>query len=545
MLRGPVNAEGLRPILGRGGASSGTATGPSNAHREPSFWAPGASMAARAATAPMAGAATAGAGAGNHAGQAQGNTPSTNTRVGTERATGSGQPTTDIDADGFQVVHRRGWKKGRADQGADNTGGGPADQAAAERGAGPPEGREGAGVGDEALESDGVEAPTPSVLHQEWHDEIALVKRLKQQGIADNHPAMRAACSARDAAEQRWRKAKDPTPASVRLARAQAKLDKAVNLQAETRRAILDLEKEFRGKQAVLQAKLDEDTARVRTRRQQLDDVQEELTSEGRGGKARAEQGAAVRQVHGALCNEVAPTIATLVEQLDSATPAWAMLNGLLATLTTSKTLLEKAIPTKGAQAFDIADDADEVARDGCDDDVGSEWSESHEVMDGGADADGDEPHDGGDCARADDDMGVDSGNWWEESHYQWQRSTRWEPTGYGKWARSSWADSWEQEHGRGEDGGDQPPAARRRLDDRPSTAAGAGAAAATLAMEGGATDAEQRIRQHRERVDLIIKSAIDAGIQPITPLGEDLHVLDPHALDAWAAEHFPEALQG
>jgi hypothetical protein len=101
------------------------------------------------------------------------------------------------------------------------------------------------------------------------------------------------------------------------------------------------------------------------------------------------------------------------------------------------------------------------------------------------------------------------------------------------------------KEYGQDDGAGEQPPAARRRLEDRPSAAAGAGAAAAAPPAEGDATDAEQRIRQHRARVDLVIQSAIDAGIQPITPLGEDLHVLDPHALDAWCAEHFPEVVQG
>jgi hypothetical protein len=299
-------------------------------------------MAARAAAAPTPGTAT--AGAASRTGLAQSNPAAANHRVGAAGAAGSDRPTTEVDAEGFQVVHRRGWRKGRADasQGDDDAGDATTHQAAAELGATTSEDQAGGGNGDGANDGDGGEAPSPGMLHQEWHDEIALVKRLKQQGIADDHPAMRAACSARDAAEQRWRKAKDPTPASVRLSRAQSKLDKAVNMQAETRRALLELEKEYKERQAVLQAKLDEDTARVRNRRQQLDDVQDELTSEGRGGRARAEQGAAVRKVHGALCNEVAPTIATLIEQLDSATPAWAMLNGLLSTLTTSKTLLEK-----------------------------------------------------------------------------------------------------------------------------------------------------------------------------------------------------------
>ncbi len=397
------------------------------------------------------------------------------------------------------------------------------------------------GAGVEAADGEGVQAPSPEALHQAWHDEIALVKRLKQQGVGDSHPAMRAAYQARDAAEQQWRSAKDPTPASVRLARAQAKLDRAICLQAESRAALVEHERAFKERQAVLQAKLDEDADRVRVRRQQLDDVQEELATEGRAGRHRAEQCAAVKQVHGTLCNEVAPTIATLVEQLDSATPAWSMLNGLLATLTSSKTLLERALPAKEAQTFNIGDSASGKGGDGQEEWAGSEWSESHELMADGCDA-GD---DGIDGRGGDGDHDMCTGNWWEDSHAQWKSSARWEPCGHGKWERSSWADSWEHEYGRGADDEDAPPAARRRLDDHSRTAADAEGRAAAPAAAGAAADAELRARQHRERVDLIVRRAIDAGIQPITPAGEDLHVLDSNALDAWAAEHFPEFVQG
>ncbi len=387
-------------------------------------------------------------------------------------------------------------------------------------------GRTGGGT---TVEDTGEQAPDPEGLYQAWHAEIALVKRLKQQGVGDGHPAMRAACHARDTAEQQWRKVKDPTPASIRLARAQAKLDRAISLQAESRAALIEHERVCEEKRVVLQGRLDEDTTRVRTRRRQLDDIQEELATEGRAGRHRAEQCAAVKQVHGALVNEVAPTIATLVEQLDSATPAWSILNGLLSTLTSSKALLEKAIPAKATQAFDISDDAgDHGAREQehC---AESEWSESHELAADDGDMGDDDPTDGdfnGDCD-------MDTGNWWEESHARWQVSSRWAPCGYGKWERSSWADSWEQEQGRGaDDDGDAPPAARRRLDDLPLSTAPAATAAAP-------TDAE-RARLHRERVDLITQRAIDAGIQPITSRGEDLRVLDSAALDAWVAENFP-----
>ncbi len=155
----------------------------------------------------------------------------------------------------------------------------------------------------------------------------------------------------------------------------------------------------------------------------------------------------------------------------------------------------------------------------------------SHELMDDGAETGGGgRGGDGHDEQAADEHMG--SGCWWDGQYSQWQQSARWEPCGYGKWSRHSWADSWEMEQGREADDSDPPPAARRRLDDAP-------------AAKGDAADTEQRIRQHRERVDNIIQRAIDAGIQPITPMGEDLHVLDPFQLDAWAAEHFPEVVQG
>ncbi len=55
--------------------------------------------------------------------------------------------------------------------------------------------------------------------------------------------------------------------------------------------------------------------------------------------------------------------------------------------------------------------------------------------------------------------------------------------------------------------------------------------------------DADVRKRQHGERVNHIITMAVDAGINPLTPNGEELHMLDPHQLDAWVAEHFPAAL--
>ncbi len=474
---------------------------------------------------------------------------SVSARAGPSHTAATNPQPPEVDKDGFQTVRRRGWKK----DGAGRTGGGDG-----ANGAGRVEAEGGTTArtddqgyeDDEAAGEDPGTAPSPSDLRQAWQRELALVKRLRQQGVEDGHPAMLAAGQARDAAERRWREAKDPTPPTLRLSRAQTKLDRAIHLQAESRMALTEHERAFRERQAELQARLEEDTARVRARRLQLEEVQEEIAMEGRGGKARAAQGTAVRQVHGTLCNEVAPSIAALVEQLDSSTPAWAILNNLLASLTTSKSLLEQAMPAQGTQAFDIADEGDDHAVDEDYDGQGrwdgSEWSESHDVM-GADDGAGDR---GGDNADATDDgmdVGDGDGGWWGGAQDHWQRTARWAPSGYGKWARTSWADSWESEQhgGRGacDDDHDQPPPARRRLGDRSDAAAGSVAAAP--ATTGGPSDGDLRAKAHRERVELITQRAIDAGIQPLTSQGEDLCVLDSNALDAWVAERFPEQAQG
>ncbi len=314
---------------------------------------------------------------------------------------------------------------------------------------------------------------------------------------------------------------------------------------------------------------MDEDRTRVRHRRQQLEAIQEEVGAEGLGARARAQQGEAVKEVHSAICGTVAPTIAALVEQLDSATPAWAMLNGLLGTLTSSKALLERAITaTPKAQRFDITDEAD---GDGDDDDEldgsweGSQWSESHEL---GAEAagsaaqgvvgggEGSLKHAGEAMADSAPAMGIQgtasghaattthgdhcmgTGDWWDAPYAGWGSGTRWEACGHGKWARTSWAEAWEmeQDQQRGDDEC-QPAAARRRLEPLPADGANGGGSASV----DEAAEAEARKRRHNERVDRIVQAAIDAGVQPLTQSGEELHALDPHQLDAWVAENLAE----
>ncbi len=556
-------------MLGRAGAgaSGGAPSAAQQAAGPPSYRVPGASVAANTAAAnalrtgpgrvegTYASVATATGGERPNAPGKSADGATAGTSAGADKRPVDPRPNDDDrDADGFQPVRARGWRKAKAattqpsgqGTGATGEGSGCNDGARDDDG--------GAGAADGV--DDGQGQPTADDLHRAWQVEVAVVRQLKQQGIAPEHPAMRAACAARDAAEGAWRGAKDPAPAAVRLARAQAKLDRATDLQAEAHKALADYEQVHAAKLAALHARVDEARARVRGRRQQLEAIQAEVGAEGLGARARAQQGqqgAAVKEVHSAICGTVAPTIAALVEQLDSATPAWSMLNGLLGTLSNSKALLEKAISTApAAQRYDIADDADGdgLDGDGMDEEdeswEESQWSESHELpadnVEGAAAALGASV--GHAAAAAQGDQGEhDEGHrgWWDAGYAGWGAGTRWEACGHGKWTRTSWADSWEMEveQPSGDEG--QPAAARRRLE--PRAADGSGGASGGGADGGGdAADTEARKRQHEARVERIVQAAIDAGVQPLTHDGEELRALDPHQLDAWVAENLQAA---
>ncbi len=552
-LLGPVGAGGLRPQLSWGAARASTPAGRPDA---PTFRAPGSSVAARAIEAKSSGplraaGATVAAGGGPAGGQtATGNSSTTHA-----------DDMADDDGDGFQTVQPRG--KARRKLGGAGGSGRVADGHGSGNGAnlgggggggacGPTDGDADA-AGDDH-DADAEEAPAPADLRRRWQSEIAVVKRLGQQGLSADHPAMVAACQARDDAERAWREAKDPTPLSVRLSRAQAKVDRAVNLMADTRTAIQQLEDDYKSKRATLEEKLAEDRSRVQMRRQQLEQVQAEAGA-GSGGAATQQAGRdAARRVHSAMCNDMAPAVAALVEQVSSDSPAWQILNGLLSQLATSQHELQQAFqePPTAAQrqqqqqqphSFDIGDDG---AQDPGDGDGSSEWSESHDLRAHG----GDDPNDDGwgpwTCPQLDpaQDQSMGGGEWWDDPH--WKSRTKWTSSGYGQWSRTSWADSWEEE--RQQDGEEATQGAakhRRKLgQSATSTSAEADGTAAASSVPSGEAEAAAaaRLRQYNERVSAIVSTAIDRGIQPITDEGEELHVLTPAQLDEWVAAKLPSA---
>ncbi len=135
----------------------------------------------------------------------------------------------------------------------------------------------------------------------------------------------------------------------------------------------------------------------------------------------------------------------------------------------------------------------------------------------------------------------MSSGSKWEGGA-QWQAAAaRWQACGHGKWERTSWAQAWEDEQA-AEQGNAVPPEAKhRRKMESGAEAAGAAAALAAAAVSEDA-DAETRKQQYQERLAKIVSFAIDAGVQPLSDEGEELHLLDPHRLDEWCNKHLPSA---
>ncbi len=509
------------------------------------------------------GAASGIAGGGSRGVGSEGVATPTAAAVNSGAATGGGRQRT-VDEEGFQRVERRGGRK----VGGEEASGAGVVRADGERTAGSVEQRADSGAtvddGADGGDNDGGGEPTPEELRRAWLDEVGLVRRLRLQGVQGGHPALRAAQEARDAAERAWRGAKDPAPASVRLGRAQARLDRAVTLQADARHAIQEAERAHRDRMAALQATMDDCTERVRARREQLRQVQVEVgaggTSGGAGPQARAQQ-AAIRQVHQTICGEVGPTIAALVEQLEADAPAWTALNGLLGKLSASKAALEEAYDQPSADHYDIGEGDHGTWEER------SDWSESRELggqawgggQMGQGDCDSVDDDGDGACRRrgarggADDDcddshvhdQSMDTGDWWDAPARRWGEAPRWQSSGHGKWRRASWAEQTERElHGTDDEDG-QPAAARRRLGDAETTrgdsTAREGGTADTAAAQ--AEDPESQKRLHTERLNRIITMAVDAGVTPLTKHGEDLRMLDPHQLDAWVAECLPSAL--
>ncbi len=465
------------------------------------------------------------------------------------------------DADGFVPVVRRGARKPRPQP--------PAPTAAAMRTNtwGDVDGDEdmGSDVGGEAEEdaeeggAEGDEPPEDSAATKaRWDKEAATVRLLERNGMHSSHPVLRAAVAARDAAAQAHRRGKTPHPVARRMGWAQSKLDRALRMQDRTRAELAAFDEECRLRRLKLTEKLDEDRARVGKHRRALEDLQVEAGAEMFSPNGAAAGGKEACDRAAASLRSAAPRVVALAQSLPEDSPARREVNLLLAELSTLQSQLDQAAWDKGgAENFDIADGE-------------SEWSESHEL--GTTDAGG--PADAGRGSSA-----VAPPGWRAEGHGRWQngkgRSGAADPP-EGKGSASSGADCGQpappqaptqaapavvpprviRGEGRTADGdgecGDERAAKHRRGQEEADSARAAAAvqdannamellqqhAAGAAAGFGTPNGVRLAAQQHARQVEKVVMLATDHGIQAVTEDGQDLIVLGPDDLRAWAKKH-------
>ncbi len=444
--------------------------------------------------------------------------------------------------------------------------------------------------GGEDGDDDGAEA-TAATLKCKLDEEVAMVKWLEREGVAPEHPSMRAALAARDAAERSWRAARSPQPVGKRMGWAQARLDRALRQQERVVQELAIFDSEVKAHRDKIGERLLAAKARVSKQREALESLQEEAASlvlptdkHGRGRQVCS-------QAADGIAAKVAPHLLELAAAVPAGTTAATKLAEVMGHIEAIQLQLRSVAGEGGEpqgnrppesraphQAFDIGDGATSEA-----------WSESHEL---------DERCGGTSTAGAGKAQGQTP-------------NLHWQTRGFGRWAKGSdtGAGSAAAEPAGGGEataGGtaqlpgaaplSQPCAATRgrtvdsaagvaamvgvdgigRADDDQSTgqpaakarkgqtaedsedaaaavqhtrravecmAQQAAAASAAASTADAAALARQQMQAHAGAVAAVTNRAIAQGVQPVTVDGNDLIVLDAEELARWAAEHLgPEA---
>ncbi len=208
---------------------------------------------------------------------------------------------------------------------------------------------------DEAAGDEGDAAwASPEELRQAWLAECRAVKALEGQGRHGGSAALAAAKEARDAAEASWRKAVGPKPVSIRMARAQQRLDRAAKTLERARLDLEEFEEEADRKRDELRRRIDEAEERYWSRSGQLDELHAEA-----GELATSAAGAnASRRADDAVCGMVAAELQVLAESLDEGSETRGRVNLILAKMAT-------AASGSAPQQFDIGDEGGGCGGDG------------------------------------------------------------------------------------------------------------------------------------------------------------------------------------
>ncbi len=158
-------------------------------------------------------------------------------------------------------------------------------------------------------EGDGGEGVPEAELRRQWLAHCAAVRSLEREGQHD--AVLNAVRAQRDAAERRWKAAKQPPPLHKRLRWAEADLRSAQAKEEARRQELAAHLQQAANKTKELEGRLEVDMARTSRKRQALAALQ----GEGRLVECPAVERAARLAVTG-IGTDIAPALAAIIEQL-------------------------------------------------------------------------------------------------------------------------------------------------------------------------------------------------------------------------------------
>ncbi len=376
--RGPVGADGRRPLLGGRGRNplEGPAgMGHGKGHAKAQVWAgkgPRGDAPMGKAMGPAGGAQDLGAKGGTKGCKASGTrAPPPGEDGGPRRAWA--RPPTIVDDDGYELVQPRrirtekGGQKGGDAAGVPVLGGGEDGDAATQGGRrlwSDEDSDDGGCADGDAWEcnqeerDDGVhggQGPDPRQLRADYEEYARAVKQLEKQGAYG--PAIDTLRQARDAAEGVWRQAKAPAPLPRRLEWAETKLRRA---QSALTRARLDLDhfdSETDRQRTDLLERIQTAESWYKWRQLQPNELHDEAADRVPG--RRGEEGVADRagEIREKLRGHVLPEMQAILEDVQEGTAVHQRLTLLVAGLADAEARLGMHQEEDGPAHYEMYDD--------------------------------------------------------------------------------------------------------------------------------------------------------------------------------------------
>ncbi len=179
---------------------------------------------------------------------------------------------------------------------------------------------------------DGEAGPTAEQLRQAWAAECRAVKALEAQGRHSGSAALAAAKEARDEAEAAWRRAIGPRPLSLRMGRAQQRLDKAARALERARLDLEEFDEQVDARRDELRRRIDDAEERYWMRHGQMDELHCEA-----GELASASGGpSASRRTSDDVCDMVVAELQSWADDLGEGSDTWSKINLLLSKMATA-----------------------------------------------------------------------------------------------------------------------------------------------------------------------------------------------------------------